>query len=198
MKKLLLGTIFLGLVIVVPIPATAGVNIGIGISLPPIVFSGPPDVVAVPDAPDVYVAPDVDVELFFWNGWWWRPWEGGWYRSRYYDRDWAYYDQVPSFYFDIDPGWRRCLGERDWCGHRWDYKRIPYGEFNRNWKSWRDNRYWEKNRGWDVQKYHPRSQPEREELRHQREEQYNRRPDVQRHQQSHGQGQEHHGESEHR
>ena len=43
----------------------------------------------------VYVVPDVEVDLFFWNGWWWRPWEGRWCRSRYYDRDWGYYDRVP-------------------------------------------------------------------------------------------------------
>ena len=29
----------------------------------------------LPGAPDVYVAPEVraDVDLFFYNGWWWRP-----------------------------------------------------------------------------------------------------------------------------
>ena len=90
MKKLLLGTILLALAIVVPIPTMAGVNISIGISLPPpIVFAAPPDVVAMPDANGVYFVPDIAVDMFFWNGWWWRPWEGRWYRSLYYDRGWA-------------------------------------------------------------------------------------------------------------
>ena len=73
LKKILLGTILLALVLVVPIPTMAGVNIGVGISLPPIVFNAPPNVVVMPDTYDVYVVPDIDVDLFFWNGWWWRP-----------------------------------------------------------------------------------------------------------------------------
>ena len=182
MKKLLLGTILLVLVIVVPIPTMAGVNIGIGISLPPIVFNAPPHVVVMPDTYDVYAVPDIGVELFFWNGWWWRPWEGRWYRSHYYNQGWAYYDNVPSFYFDVDPGWRRYYRDHTWSGHRWNYKRIPHRELQRNWNSWYNNRYWERQRTWDVQKYHPRPQQQRQELRHQRQEQYQRRPEVQRHQ----------------
>jgi hypothetical protein len=183
MKKLLLGTILFGLVFVVPIPTMAGVNIGIGISLPPIVFNAPPNVVVMPDTYDVYVAPDINVDLFFWNGWWWRPWEGRWYRSHYYDRGWAYYNNVPSFYFDVDPGWRRYYRDHNWYGHPWNYKRIPHRELQRNWNSWSNNHYWEKQRSWDVKKYHPRPQKQREELRHQRQEQYQQRPEVQRHHQ---------------
>jgi len=33
----------------------------------------------------------------------WRPWEGYWYYSRYYDHGWYYYHGIPFFYFDIDP-----------------------------------------------------------------------------------------------
>jgi len=182
MKKLLFGTILLALVIVVPIPTMAGVNIGIGISLPPIRFNAPPAVVVMPDTYDVYVVPDIDVDMFFWHGWWWRPWEGRWYRSHYYDRGWAYYNNVPIFYYDVDPGWRGYYRNHNWNGHRWNYKRIPHRQLQRNWNSWDDNRYWERQRTWDVQKYHPRPQEQRQELRHQRQEQYQRRPEVQRHQ----------------
>jgi len=81
MKKLLWGIILLALVIAVPIRTVAEVIIGIGISLPTIRFYGPPDVVVMPDTDDVYVVPDIDADMFFWNGWWWRPYGGGWYRS---------------------------------------------------------------------------------------------------------------------
>jgi hypothetical protein len=40
---------------------------------PPIPFTAPPDVIVIPET-NVYVAPDIDVDLFFWNGWWWRLW----------------------------------------------------------------------------------------------------------------------------
>jgi hypothetical protein len=180
MKKLFFGTILLALAIVVPIPTMAGVNIDIGISLPPpIVFAAPPDVIVMPDTSDVYVVPDIDVALFFWNGWWWRLWEGRWYRSHYYNRGWGYYNNVPSFYFDVDPGWRRYYRDHNWYGHRWNYERIPYQRLQQNWKSWHNNRHWERQGTWGVEGYQPRSRQQRQGLRQQRQQQYQQRPEVQ-------------------
>src|SRR4030043_1756482 len=100
MKKFLFGAMLLALVIVVPFPTMAGIDIHIGIPLPPpIIFPAPPEVIVLPDTNDVYVAPDIDADLFFWNGWWCRPWEGRWYRSRYYNRGWGFFDNAPSFFF---------------------------------------------------------------------------------------------------
>jgi hypothetical protein len=184
MKKSLFGTMLFALLIVVPIATMAGVDINVGISLPPpIVFQAPPDVIVLPDTNDVYVAPDVDVDLFFWNGWWWRLWEGRWYRSHYYNRGWGYYKNVPSFYFDVDPGWRRYYRDHDWSGHRWNYERIPDRRLQQNWKSWHNDRHWERQKTWGVQGYKPRPQQQRQELRHQRQQQYQQRPEVQKHQQ---------------
>ena len=184
MKKLLWGTILSALAVIVPVRTMAEVNISIGIPLPPpIVFAEPPAVIVMPDTNYVYVVPDVDVDIFFWNGWWWRPWEGRWYRSHYYNRGWAYYNNVPRFYYDVDPGWRGYYREHNWYGHRWDYERIPTRRLQQNWKSWNNNRYWERQRTWGVQNYKPRPQQQRQELRNQRQEQYRQRPEVQKHQQ---------------
>jgi len=184
MKKLLWGTILLALGIVVPIPTMAQIDIHINIPLPPpIVFAAPPGVIVLPDTDDVYVDPDLDVDLYFWNGWWWRPWQGRWYRSHYYDRGWGYYDNIPGFYFDVDPGWRGYYRNRDWHGHRWNYERIPHERFRQNWQSWHNDRHWERHGTWGVQNYQPRPQREREEFRQQREREYHQRPEVQRHQQ---------------
>jgi len=61
----------------------AAVDIHISIPLPPpIVFPGPPELIVIPDT-YVYVVPDIDADIFFGDGWWWRLWEGRWYRSRY-------------------------------------------------------------------------------------------------------------------
>ncbi len=187
MKKILFGTVLLALVIVVPIPTMARVDIHVSIPLPPlpppIVFAAPPEVVVIPET-NVYVAPDIDVDLFFWSGWWWRLWEGRWYRSHYYNRAWAYYDDVPSFYFDVDPGWRGHYRDHNWYGHRWNYERIPNKRLQQNWKSWQDNRRWER-RGtsWGVQSYQPRPEHQRQEQRQQWQQQYHQRPEVQQHQQ---------------
>ena len=106
----------------------AGVSVGIGVALPPpIVVETPPAMVALPGATGVYVAPDVSVDLFFWNGWWWRPWGGYWYRSHYYDHGWGYYKGgVPSFYRHVNPEWRGYYRSRNWNGHAWNYKMIPH------------------------------------------------------------------------
>ena len=149
---------------------------------PPIVFPAPPEMIVIPET-YVYVVPEIDVDLFFWNGWWWRLWEGRWYRSRYYDRGWGYYEKVPSFYFDVDPGWRGHYRDHNWYGHRWNYERIPYKRLEKNWKSWQDNRRWEK-RGtlWGVQNYQPRSKQQGQELRQQWQQQYHQKPEVRQHQ----------------
>src|SRR5665647_71799 len=144
MKKLLFGTMLLALIIVVPLQTMAQVGISVNIGLPPpIVFGAPPDVIVMPDTDDVYVDPDINADLFFWNGWWWRLWEGRWYRSHYYNRGWSYYKTVPSFYFDVDPGWRGYYRDRNWYGHRWDYERIPSQRLQQNWKSWQNDRHWD-------------------------------------------------------
>ncbi len=183
MNKLLSGTIplaLLALAIVIPTHSMAGVDINIGISLPPpIVFQAPPEVIVLPDTDDVYVDPYIDVDLFFWNGWWWRFWDGRWYRSYYYDRGWAYYSGVPVFYFDVDPGWRGYCKDHDWHGHRLEYERISYQRLQQNWRSWHNDRHWERRGTWGVQNYQPRPQ-QRQELRQQRQAQYQERPEVQR------------------
>jgi len=70
MKKFFFGTILLALVLVFPIPTMAGVDVRISIPLPPhIVFAAPPVVVVIPET-YVYVVPDLDVDIFFYNGWW--------------------------------------------------------------------------------------------------------------------------------
>jgi hypothetical protein len=182
MKKLLFGTILLALVLVFPIPTMARVDVGISISLPPlIVFAAPPMLIVLPET-YVYAVPDVDADIFFYNGWWWRLWEGRWYRSHYYNRGWGYYNKVPSFYFDVDPGWRGYYRDRNWYGHRWNYQRIPHQQVQRNWRSWVKSRHWEKQQTWGVQSYQARPQQQRQELRQQRQQQYQQRPEVQQHQ----------------
>ena len=157
MKKLLFGTILLALVIVVPTSTMAEVDIHISIPLPPpIVFAAPPEMIVIPET-YAYVAPDIDADLFFWSGWWWRLWEGRWYRSHYYDQDWGYYQSVPSFYVGIPSGWRNDYREHRWGGRPWNYQRIPNQQLRQNWNSWQKDRHWEKQGTWGVQGLKPRT-----------------------------------------
>ncbi|MCK7507359.1 MAG: hypothetical protein MZV70_27165 [Desulfobacterales bacterium] len=103
MKKLIFKIVFLTLVVLIPASLMAQVQVRINIPLPPpIIFPAPPHVVVIPET-DVYAVPDVNDDIFFYGGWWWRPWEGRWYRSRYYDRGWGHYRGVPSFHRHVPP-----------------------------------------------------------------------------------------------
>ena len=157
MKRLLFRTILLSLVLVFPVPTMAGVDVGVSISLPPlIVFATPPEMVVIPET-YVYVVPDSDVDIFFYDGWWWRPWEGRWYRSRHYGSGWVHYQRVPSFYRRIPSGWRNDYRDHRWGGHQWNHQRIPHQQVERNWSNWKKSNHWEKQQTWGVQGLKPRT-----------------------------------------
>jgi hypothetical protein len=157
MKKKIFGALLLGLSIGIPMPAMAGVDIGISINLPPVIaFSAPPEVVVLPGT-DVYVDPDLDVDIFFYDGWWWRPWEGRWYRSQEYSSGWVYYESVPTFYIWIPSSWRDDYRSHRWEGNEWNYQRIPHHQLQQNWNTWQKDRHWEKQNSWGVKGYKPKA-----------------------------------------
>ncbi len=138
-KKLYFLLLIIGLCFAYPTGGRAGVNVDIGIGIgfpPPVVFQAPPPVVVVPGvAPYVYYAPGVQADLFFYSGYWWRPYEGHWYRSHYYDRGWAYVEprRVPRPFYHLPPDYRQ---------RNYGYA-IPHGELNHNWSRWEKERYWD-------------------------------------------------------
>lgn len=168
MKNRLLRTLLLASIAAFPLPTMAEINVNIGIPAPPhirinipmpphIRFVEPPRLVVVPET-YVYVAPDVEEEIFFSDGWWWRPWEGRWYRSRSYDSGWQHYRNTPSFYREVPNNWRNDYKERQWRGQQWNIQPIPHRQVQKNWKSWKTNRHWEKNQTWGVDNLQRQSQ----------------------------------------
>ncbi|OGP66635.1 MAG: hypothetical protein A2031_09680 [Deltaproteobacteria bacterium RBG_19FT_COMBO_43_11] len=152
MKKLFFGTMLLALVIVVPISTMAMGRVDVGVSIPlppPIIFPGPPQLVVIPET-NVYAVPDVDVDVFFYGGWWWRPWEGRWYRSQRYDSGWSHYQGTPSFHRSVPSGWRNDYKQRRWKGQQWDHQRVPHQQAQQNWSRWEKDRHWEKQNNWGV------------------------------------------------
>jgi len=180
MKKLLFGTILLALVLVLPIPTMAMASNGGNVRndrnvrnvrnpLPPrIAFSAPPVVVVIPGT-YVYGVPDVDVDIFFYQGWWWRPWEGRWYRSQNYNSGWSHYGSVPSFYNEIPSRWRNDYRKHRWGVYRWDYQRISHRQLQRNWSTWERDRYWEKHNTWGVKGFKPGTQSQQSRDRDRRD-----------------------------
>ena len=159
MKKAMIGMLFLLVAVLAPLSVRAqiGVDLSVNVPLPPaIVFPAPPQLVVLPET-NVYAVPDVEADIFFSQGWWWRPWEGRWYRSRRYDGGWGYYRSAPpSFYRSVPPGWRNDYRDHRWKGREWNHERIPHGEMERNWRGWDRDKHWQQHNGWGVQGMQPR------------------------------------------
>jgi hypothetical protein len=143
-------------------PARAQVDIHVGIQLPPpLVFAVPPQVVILPET-YVYVVPDIEEDVFFVDGWWWRPWQGHWYRSHYYDRGWSYYSRVPSFYREVPQEWRHEYRDHQWRGRPWNYEHMPHEQVEQHWHTWKKDKYWEQHQTWGVQGLQPQPRGHRQ------------------------------------
>ena len=157
--RILWGTLLLVLV-AFPLPSRAEVHVGINFALPPIVFGGPPELIVLPGT-NIYVVPDVEADIFFYNGWWWRPWEGRWSRSRSYDSGWYRYRYAPPFYRHVPRHWRRDYRAHRWQGRRWDFERMPHHQVEKNWRGWEKSRHWERQQGRQFRNVSPRTRPDR-------------------------------------
>ncbi len=134
--------------------AYAGVSVGIGINIPVYRFAAPPPLVVIPGT-YVYYAPDADVDILFYNGFWYRPYEDRWYRARGYNGPWNLIASsiVPGVLLEIQPDFHH-----RYAGH----DRIPYKDFRRNWKRWEKDRYWERNEQWRAGRHEGRHEERRE------------------------------------
>lgn len=118
-----------------PNAGNAGIDVNINIPLPGIVIPVPPVMIVVPGA-YVYFTPDVETDLFFYRGYWYRPYQGQWYISLEYNGPWGYaaIESVPHALINLPRNYRHV---------RPGYERMPYGIVKRNWRAWEEKRYWD-------------------------------------------------------
>jgi hypothetical protein len=114
-----------------------GVHVSVGSNLPAIRFAAPPDLVVIPGT-YVYMVPDSDVDVLFFQGYWWRPYEGHWYKSRDYKGQWSYEEpeRIPSGLRSLPQDYRHRLSP--------GYERIPHRDVERNWEKWEKDKYWDR------------------------------------------------------
>ena len=112
-------------------------GVSIGINLPVFTFAAPPEVVVIPGT-YVYMVPDIDVDILFYQGYWWRPYEGRWYKSRDYKGSWRYIApaRIPRALRALPPDYRHRLSPA--------YERIPHRDVRRHWKKWEREKYWDR------------------------------------------------------
>jgi hypothetical protein len=135
----------------------AEVSIGIGINIPgpppPLVIHRPPPVVVIPNT-YVYFAPDVDVDIFFHHGHWYRPHDGHWYRASGYNGPWGYIAprEVPGVLFGLPPDFRH---------YRSRSNHIRHEELRTHWERWERDKHWDKRgHGREIEKVRIRERRE--------------------------------------
>jgi hypothetical protein len=85
----------------------------------------------------VYFGADVNEDLLFYHGYWYRPYGGRWYRAGSYNGPWGFVsiERVPRVIINLPPGYRSVAP-----GHQ----RIPYGQLKKNWRTWEQEKHWDK------------------------------------------------------
>ncbi|MGE5173334.1 MAG: hypothetical protein ACM3MD_05845 [Betaproteobacteria bacterium] len=143
MKKSLLGlfgvkAMFLALSLVTAATANAQVHVNINVPLPGLFIPAPPGLIVIPGT-YVYYPPDVDVDIFFYHGYWYRPYRGGWYIANGYNGPWRVVGpkRMPRALVSLPHAYRR-------VSH--GYERMPYGHVQKNWQTWERERYWDNRR----------------------------------------------------
>lgn len=134
-----------------PTAGNAEVNISINLPLPGLVLPAPPGLVVVPGT-YVYYPPEVNADIFFYRGYWYRPYRGGWYLGSGYNGPWRSIGprRVPGALLGLPPAYRRMPPR---------HEHVPYPVVERNWRSWERERHWDDRRyegrersgqrGWD-------------------------------------------------
>lgn len=124
-----------------PAGAVVNLNIGINAGPPAYVFHAPPPVVVIPGT-YVYSVPDIGIPVLFYGGYWWRPYEGRWYRADGYNGPWTYIvpARVPGPLVTLPPAHYHRIPP----GHPY----IPYGQLKKHWVRWERERYWDRHDHW--------------------------------------------------
>ena len=133
-RLLAIGALLLALTVSAT-QSEAGVNVSV--NLPVLTFAAQPELVVIPGT-YVYMVPDIEADVLFYQGYWWRPYEGRWYRSRDYRRGWSYVDsrRIPGGLRSLPSDYRHRLSP----GH----ERVPHGDVLKNWKKWEKEKHWDK------------------------------------------------------
>jgi len=114
--------------------SNVNLHIGIGLPFPPVRVVAPPQVILVPQTP-VYYAPYYETPLFFYSGYWYRPFGGYWQRGVSYSGPWhrvhhryvpTVIHKLPGHYYYKNKGYDRNRYYKK-HGNRWE--KVKYQKY---------------------------------------------------------------------
>lgn len=145
--------LFLG---ALPSQSCAQVRVGVGVAPPPLGIAAPPAVVVIPGT-YVYLAPDIGFDVFFYHGYWYRPYGGGWFRAKVWRGPWGpvVARRVPRALLSLPPDYHMVPP---------GYRRIPNSDLMRNWAGWERDHYWDRDPQWH-EGWHGKAEERHEEGR---------------------------------
>ncbi|MBI5056404.1 MAG: hypothetical protein HZB61_07305 [Nitrospirae bacterium] len=135
-KLMFASLLFMFLCLIHPLSADAEVNVNINIGPPPVFeIPAPPEVLVIPGT-YAYFVPDIDVDIIFYHGYWYRPHRDHWYRASSYNGPWGYIvrERVPVVILNLPPDYRHIPPR---------HSRIPYGHLKENWRGWEKEKHWD-------------------------------------------------------
>jgi hypothetical protein len=121
------------------VPVYAGTNVNVNLGIPvgvavapapvivapqPVYVDQPPEMVIIPRS-NVYFAPGVSVDLFFYDNRWWNRRGDRWYRASAYNGKWVAVGQrhVPAPVYRVPANYRTVYAHEN---------RIPYGQWKKS------------------------------------------------------------------
>jgi hypothetical protein len=98
-------------------------------------YSSTPSLVPVPGV-YAYFVPNVNIDVFFYRGSWYRSYQNQWYAGRSYNGPWGRLapQNVPGQLHNLPRDYRRNPG---------GYNPIPHQEVERNWQNWEKDKHWD-------------------------------------------------------
>lgn len=112
-----------------------GPNTEIDITPPLLEITGRPVLFPIPGR-YVYFVADIDMDIFFYQGRWYRPYKEHWFRATDYDGPWEIIRDAPAPLKDLPPDYRN--------GAPRGFYRVPYSEVRDNWEVWEKEKYWDR------------------------------------------------------
>jgi hypothetical protein len=134
------------------IVAPAAASIEVTVKTPPILEMQEPELVVVPSEDAyVYMIPTI-AGVYFYDGYWYRYYEGAWFRADIYNGPWIGIAVAPTVIVGIDPFYPFYLPA--------GYYRIGYTDFHAHWRGWGHDRHWH-NHAWFKHEMKPLVKTER-------------------------------------